>query len=67
MAEITETTEMTEMTKEGQRRLWWYFLNFVCFLVFLRIGVCVWVVSGVYLVCVLSGVGGCYKRCRVGK
>lgn len=59
--------KMTEMTKEGQRRLWWYFLNIVCFLVFLRIGVCVWVLSGVYLVCVLSGVGGWYKRRWEGK
>lgn len=67
LIKMTEMTETTEITKEGQGRLWWYFLNIVCFLVFLRIGVCVWVLSGVYLVCVLSGVGGWYKRCRVGK
>ena len=31
---LIKMTEMIETTKEGQRRLWWYFLNIVCFLVF---------------------------------
>ena len=64
---LIKMTEMIEMTKEGQKRFWWYFLNIVFFLVFLCIVVWVWVVSGVFVVCVLVGVGDWYKRSWVGK
>ena len=67
MTEMIEMIEMIETTKEGQKRFWWYFLNIVCFLVFLCIVVWVWVVSGVFVECVLVGVGDWYKRSWVGK
>ena len=67
LIKMTEMIEMIETTKEGQKRFWWYFLNIVCFLVFLCIVVWVWVVSGVFVVCVLVLLGDWYKRCWVGK
>ena len=67
LIKMTEMIEMIERTKEGQKRFWWYFLNIVCFLMFLCIVVWVWVVSGVSVVCVLVGVGDWYKRSWVGK
>ena len=67
LIKMTEMIEMIETTKEGQKRFWWYFLNIVCFLLFLCIVVWVWVVSGVFVVCVLVVVGDWYKRCWVGK
>ena len=54
MTEMIEMIEMIETTKEGQKRLWWYFLNIVCFLVFFWCFCALVCEYGSWVVCLLS-------------